>query len=215
MVARFAVFDLDGTLVDSRRDLADAANALVVERGGQPLAEAEVAAMVGEGAARLVERVLAAANLTPDVAGALPRFLELYDERLVAHTTVYDGIVGALTGLGRRIPLAILTNKPQRATDRLVRTLGLASYFVEILGGDTALGRKPDPAGLLALCANAGVEPGDAVLIGDSPIDLKTARRAGTQVLLVRYGFGFVHDAAGADVATVARPEEIPVVLAT
>ena len=85
------VFDLDGTLIDSRRDLADAANALIVERGGRPLAVEAITAMVGEGAPLLVRRALTAAGLDPDADGTLPRFLELYDERLLAHTRLYDG----------------------------------------------------------------------------------------------------------------------------
>ena len=188
---RFVAFDLDGTLVDSQRDLANAANALVRELGGTPVADGDVAAMVGEGAAVLVRRVLTAASLDPAVPGALPRFLELYDERLTEHTIPYDGMVDLLRELHGRLPLAVLTNKPQRATDRLLEALGLRAFFQHVIGGDTAHGRKPDPAALLHLCAELGVAPAEAVLIGDSPIDLHTARAAGTQVILVRYGFGF------------------------
>lgn len=188
---QFCVFDLDGTLVDSCRDLANAANALVRELGGMPLADDEVAAMVGEGAAVLVRRVLAAAQLGPTTQGALPRFLELYDERLVEHTTPYEGIVEMLEMLGTQIPLGVLTNKPQQATDRLLEELGLLRFFRRVIGGDTPMGRKPVPAALLGMCADIGVSPADTVLVGDSPIDLQTARNAGTQVLLVGYGFGF------------------------
>ena len=190
MTTRFAVFDLDGTLVDSRRDLANAANALVLELGGRPLEEAAVAAMVGEGAAVLVKRVLAAANLDAGNDPALQRFLELYEARLVEHTVSYRGIVEALDALAARMPLALLSNKPQRATDEVMRLLGLSRYFVDVLGGDTPVGRKPDPTGLLSLCARANVTPGETVLVGDSTIDLETARRAGTGIVLVGYGFG-------------------------
>ena len=191
MVVLLAVFDLDGTLVDSCRDLADAANALVRELGGQPVADGAVASMVGEGAAVLVRRVLSAAGLDPAMPDALPRFLELYDERLVEHTTPYDGTATMLETLAARMPLAVLTNKPQRATDRLLEALNLARHFQLVIGGDTAHGRKPNPAGLLRICADLHVAARDTVLVGDSPIDLQTARNAGTQVLLVSYGFGF------------------------
>src|SRR6187401_2758218 len=107
------VFDLDGTLIDSRHDLADAANALIVERGGSPLPVDAITAMVGEGAALLVRRALKAAGTDLDVARDLPRFLELYDERLLAHTRLYDGTREALEALASRVPLAVLTNKPQ------------------------------------------------------------------------------------------------------
>ena len=93
--------------------------------------------------------------------------------------------------LGARMPLAVLTNKPQRATDRLLEALGLSRFFQRVVGGDTAAGRKPDPAGLLGMCKELGVSPAHTVLVGDSAIDLQTARNAGTQILLVSYGFGF------------------------
>ncbi|MBA2305415.1 MAG: HAD-IA family hydrolase [Acidobacteria bacterium] len=188
---RLAVFDLDGTLVDSRRDLADAANALVMSLGGAPLSEKAVGDMVGEGASVLVARVLVAAGLNDSRPEALVRFLTLYDERLINYTRPYDGIVDLLTGLHGRLPLCVLTNKPQGATDRILLELGLARFFTNVIGGDTRFGRKPDPAGLLHLAQQAGVDAAATILIGDSPVDLETARRAGSRVALVRYGFGF------------------------
>ena len=192
MEARLVVFDLDGTLVDSRRDIADAANALIVERGGAPLPVDEVTAMVGDGAAMLVRRVLAEADIaTRDFGSALSRFLELYDEGLLVHTRVYDGTAEALDALGRRAPLAVLTNKPQHHTDRLLAGLGLARHFRWVIGGDTAHGRKPNPSGLSFLIRAASAAPAATVMVGDSVIDLRTARAAGTPVCLVKYGFGF------------------------
>ncbi|MEO5897131.1 MAG: HAD-IA family hydrolase [Vicinamibacterales bacterium] len=211
---RFAVFDLDGTLVDSHQDLANSANALVAELGGPPLVDADVVAMVGEGAAVLVRRVLTAARLNPEAPGALARFLELYDERLVENTRAYPGIADALKQLRQQMPLAVLTNKPQRVTERLLGALDLSRHFVHVIGGDTALGRKPDPAGLLRLCAAAGVPAVEAVLVGDSPIDLETARRAGTQIVLARYGFGYRFDQRP-DCLTAATAAEILRLLAT
>ncbi len=191
-MTRLLVFDLDGTLVDSRRDLADAANALIVERGGTPLPVDDIAAMVGEGAALLVRRALAAANVRrDDLEPALVRFLELYDERLLAHTRLYDGTRDALDALRQRTPLAVLTNKPQRHTERLLAGIGIAAYFRWVIGGDTPHGRKPDPAGLVYLMEMADATPDDTVMVGDSAIDLRTARAAGVRCCLVRYGFGF------------------------
>lgn len=186
-----AVFDLDGTLIDSRRDLADAANALIVERGGSPLPVDTIAAMVGDGAALLVRRALAAANATLDVGRDLPRFLELYDERLLAHTTVYEGTREMLDALSARAPLAVLTNKPQHHTDCVLRGLDLARYFRWVIGGDTTHGRKPEPGGLRHLMSTAGAAAPETMMVGDSAIDLKTARAAGVRICLVRYGFGF------------------------
>ena len=185
------VFDLDGTLVDSHRDIANAANALVEELGGQRLPDAAIVAMVGEGAALLVRRALAAAGIDPATPGALDRFLVLYDGRLLEHTRPYDGTLDVLAHFRDRIPMAVLTNKPQRPTERILDELRLRSYFGGVIGGDTPLGRKPDPAGLLHLAQSAGVPADRTLMIGDSPVDLQTARNAGTRVCLVRYGFGY------------------------
>jgi len=191
---RFAVFDLDGTLVDSRRDLADAANMLIGTLGGEPLSEEVVTGMVGEGASILVRRVLAAAGLDPDSPGALEQFLEFYDERLLEHTRPYDGTEAMLIALSARMPLAVLTNKPQAHTERVLHGLGLCRFFQDVIGGDTPFGRKPDPGGLSELARRAGVPLAATALIGDSPIDLETARRAGSQAVLVSYGFGYHGD---------------------
>ena len=191
MSLALVVFDLDGTLIDSRRDLADAANALIVEKGGSLLPVDTIAAMVGEGAALLVRRALATAGATLEIERDLPRFLELYDDRLLAHTTVYEGTCEMLDALSARAPLAVLTNKPQHHTDAVLRGLDLARYFRWVIGGDTTYGRKPEPGGLRHLMSVAGAAPHESLMVGDSAIDLKTARAAGVRVCLVRYGFGF------------------------
>ncbi len=189
---RLYVFDLDGTLVDSRRDLADSANELLADCGAPPLPEERIGAMVGEGAAVLVARVFAASGL-PQPPDALPRFLAVYDRRLLNHTRPYPGVTDALVALGARAPLAVLTNKPLDATRRVLDGLGLMRHFPDeaIVGGDGPLPRKPDPAGLRHLASAAGVAAADTLLIGDSAIDLHTARSAGASICLARYGFGF------------------------
>ena len=185
------VFDLDGTLIDSRQDLADAANALIVERGGSPLPVDAVTGMVGEGAALLVRRALSAAGLPVDSDTALPRFLQLYDERLLVNTRLYPGTTNALDALARRATLAVLTNKPQRPTETILRGLNVAGYFAHVIGGDTPFGRKPDPAALQHIMATAGASREKTIFVGDSAIDLRTARAAGVPICLVKYGFGF------------------------
>lgn len=199
MTLRLIVFDLDGTLIDSKRDLADSANALIAELGGLALSEDQVAAMVGEGAAVLVRRALEAAGLDPRSATSLPRFLELYEERLLVHTVPYEGMVDALAALAPHVPMAVLTNKPTRASERILSGLGLRERFRDVIGGDTAYGRKPDPAGLLALIERASATPETTWLVGDSRIDFETARRAGVGICLARYGFGFRFDAGDFD----------------
>ena len=185
------MFDLDGTLVDSRRDLADSTNDVLVSYGATPLAVDRVAGMVGEGAKVLIARALEAAGLDPREPDALRRFLDFYDRRLLDHTRPYDGIPAVLeTFASDGHTLAVLTNKPQAPSERLMTALGLAGYFTHIVGGDTAFARKPDPAGFHELCRRGGAEPACAWLVGDSMIDVETARRAGARMCVALYGFG-------------------------
>jgi phosphoglycolate phosphatase len=189
---RLIVFDLDGTLIDSRRDLADAANALLESCGGAPLSEAQIGRMIGDGAATLVERVFEASGLERP-ADALERYLRFYDQRLLNHTRPYPGMAEVLDLLGARASLAVLTNKPLTATRRILAGLDLARHFSEhaVLGGDGPFPRKPDPAGLRHLSAREHVPAESTLLVGDSPIDWRTARAASTPVCLASYGFGF------------------------
>jgi phosphoglycolate phosphatase len=185
------VFDLDGTLVDSGRDLTTGVNRMLGWCGAPPLPEAAVIGMVGDGASVLVRRALEAAGVDPGYPGAYERFLAAYDECLLECTRPYDGIPEVLAQLDAGRRLAVLTNKPTDATTRILEALELRRYFTSVIGADTPHGRKPDPAGLFHLIREAGATPAVTLLVGDSPIDLETARRAGTHVCLARYGFGF------------------------
>jgi len=186
------VFDLDGTLVDSKRDIAESANATLVECGAAPLAEDAIGRMVGDGAPVLVARAFAAAG-SPRPADALDRFLAIYDARLLKHTRPYEGIPELLADLGRRASLAVLTNKPIEATRRILDGLDLTGHFRpgSILGGDGPFPRKPDPSGLRHLMTAAGASSTATVLVGDSVVDWRTAVAASTSVCLARYGFGW------------------------
>ncbi len=202
------VFDLDGTLVDSATDLAAAASALAVELGGRPLTRAEVVGMVGDGAALLVRRVLTTAQLDPHSPGALERFLALYDERLLDTTRLYPGIPAALAALDPLLALTVLTNKPRGPAQRLLEALGVSQQFIEVIGGDGPLARKPDPAGLVALRLHAGGGP--MVLVGDSPVDAETARRGGVPFVLAGYGFGAAAFDAPPTAFVAASPAHLP-----
>ena len=184
------VFDLDGTLVDSRRDLAESTNDMLATYGAPPFPIDDVARMVGEGAKKLVERALAAAGLDAAEPDALRRFLEIYDRRLLIHTKPYDGIVEAVRGLAVAHTLAVLTNKPAAPTRRLLDAFELSGHFRRVIGGDSEWGRKPDPAGLQALMREFGAGPESTVMVGDSMIDVETARRAGALMCVALYGFG-------------------------
>jgi phosphoglycolate phosphatase len=196
---RLVAFDLDGTLVDSHRDIADATNAVIADLGGTPLDMSVVTTFVGDGAAVLIRRAMTRAGSDVDLRDALGRFLVHYDARLLATTQPYPGMVDVLKALRLTRRLAVLTNKPQKPSVRLLEGLGLMSFFDDVIGGDTEHGRKPDPAGLRAIIANADATPGETLLIGDSPVDRATARNAGTGICLARYGFGYRFDGSELD----------------
>ena len=182
------VFDLDGTLIDSARDLAASIGEMLESYGADPLPLSEVIAMVGEGAPILVRRALSRAGLRPGVDDALARFLKIYDRRLMDHTVVYPGMAESLALAIRRGPLAVLTNKPLGPSIGILEALQLRGFFARVIGGDSEYGRKPDPAGLLALQALA---PGDRlVMIGDSPADWQVAVNAHCPFVFARFGFG-------------------------
>ncbi len=189
---KLVAFDLDGTLVDSRRDLADSANQLIEEMGGAPLTEEAIGRMVGEGAGLLVRRALTAAGL-PFSGAALPRFLEIYDRRMLNFTSPYAGVVEAVTIARAHARVVVLTNKPLAPSLRMLEAFGLRELFADVVGGDGPLGRKPEPAALAALIADAGASAATTLMVGDSAIDHETARRAGVQCCLVSFGFGFAN----------------------
>ena len=183
-------YDLDGTLIDSHRDLAESANQLIVELGGKPLPEEAIGRMVGEGAALLVKRALDVAGLDHPTA-ALSRFLEIYDTRLVNHTRVYDGILDALHLARRQARLGVLTNKPLGPTKKLLDAFAISDLFECVIGGDGPYPRKPNPEGLFAMMTSTGVARERTLLVGDSGIDYETAQRASVRCCIVAYGFGF------------------------
>jgi len=194
-VTRLAVFDLDGTLVDSAEDIAASVNH-ALEVVGLPLRTlAEVRGFVGEGARRLLERAVGPRQdlLEP----ALAAWEAHYAEHALDCTRAYPGIEDALAAATRT--LAVLTNKPGPAARQIVEGLGLAPRFAEVVGGGEAP-RKPDPTGLLALMARLGAAPSETVFIGDSAVDVATGRNARVAVIAVTWGFGRREDLAGADV---------------
>ena len=154
------VFDLDGTLVDSKRDIAESANGTLIACGAPPLPEDDIARMVGDGAPVLVARAFAAVGVEKP-ADALDRFLAIYNGRLLRHTRPYDGIPELLAELEQRASLAVLTNKPIGATRAILDGLKLSRYFQadQVFGGDGPFPRKPDPAGLRHLMTAAAASP--------------------------------------------------------
>jgi len=205
---RAVVFDLDGTLVDSRPDLATAVNALRGELSLPPADLETVGSWIGEGARRLVERALDGASL--DLDGAVARFLELYAKVCTDLTRPYAGVDELLAGLAPRYRLALLTNKPERMTRDIVDNLGWNGLFDPIVGGDTLPFRKPDPRGLTAIAGELGLAPEALLLVGDSRIDERTAVAAGARFLWVDWGYAALEDReALARGAHASSPPEI------
>lgn len=187
---RLVVFDLDGTLVDSVADLAHAVNdaILLLEPGAEPLPLERVRAYIGNGARRLMTRSLDAARIEIDVEASLPTFLECYRKRMLETTRLYPGVGEALARMSGR-PLAVLTNKPGDMSRAILAGLGVAHHFVRVLGGGDGPAHKPDPAGLRLLMAESHSAPQETVMVGDSAIDVDTARAAGALAVGVTYGF--------------------------
>jgi phosphoglycolate phosphatase len=196
-VRPLVVCDLDGTLVDSRRDLAHATNRLVAAYGGTSLDEDAVVRMVGDGAEQLVARAFRAAGLPTAPPDALTRFLEIYAAGLLDHTRPYVGVPEALDALSHLASLAVLTNKPRALSEHILQGLGLAPFFKTVLGGDGPHARKPSPEGVRRLMEEFGVAAIETRLVGDSVVDLRTSRASGVSVVLVRWGFGFRDIPAG------------------
>jgi phosphoglycolate phosphatase len=184
------VFDLDGTLIDSQRDLVDSVNEVLESFGSDPLPVEQVTAMVGEGARMLVRRALETARVDQPVSQALDRFRLVYNRRLVDHTRPYAGIPDLVDQLATRALLAVLSNKPGAPTTRILDAFSMADRFRWIMGGDSSFPKKPDPTALRYLMNQARADAADTIFVGDSMIDVDTARQAGVQVCAALYGFG-------------------------
>lgn len=185
---RHVCFDLDGTLVDSRADLASAMNHVLRSLGRAPLSPEALHSFVGEGARRLVEQSLGKAPPAL-VDAALARFMERYAAHLLDATVPYPGIVAMLDGLASRgLVLSILTNKPEAMSRAIVAGLGLASRFLAVVGGDSLPTRKPATAGVDWLLAAGGTRRDELLLVGDSGIDVRTAAAAGVAFCGVSWG---------------------------
>ena len=195
---RLAVFDLDGTLVDSAPDIHAALDRLMAGQRRPGFARPEVAAMIGDGVRVLVERAAAARDIAFSKA-LLARFTADYTARAAEATALFPGIPEALAALEQAgWALAVCTNKPAAATAALLGALGLEGRFAAVGGGDSFPVRKPDPGHLLGTLALAGAGPRDAVMIGDHRNDVAAARGAGLPCLFAGWGYGTPAMAAGA-----------------
>ncbi len=208
------VFDLDGTLIDSRRDITTAINRMRAGLGLPPLALEQVVTMVGEGARVLIERALP--ERPDDVDRALARYLDHYREVCLETTRPYPGVEDMLAALGSRYPLALLSNKGEALSRQILDGLGLTRFFREILGGDSLPTRKPDPSGLHLLAERLGIPADCLLLVGDTWVDAETARNAGCAFALVEWGFPKSPKLDGVKVdLRVGKAEELTAALVT
>jgi phosphoglycolate phosphatase len=183
------IFDLDGTLVDSKQDLVNSVNATRAWMGLEALPDAVVSSYVGDGAPTLIRRVLPGVS-EPILAEALHHFLEYYREHMLDESTLYPGVREALDRLhAAEIPLAVLTNKPVRFSVQLIEGLGLEMHFFRIYGGNSFEEKKPHPVGIDRLVAESSAARERTVMVGDSAVDVRTARNAGVQACGVSWGF--------------------------
>ena len=189
---RALIFDLDGTLIDSKRDLVHSVNAMLREMGRAELAEETISGYIGRGAPQLVGRALGEGATEDEHKRALQFFLGYYEEHKMDTTCAYPGVAETLEELAE-LPMAILTNKPARISVRILNELGLKRHFRAIYGGNSFETKKPDPLGAHTILREFGAAPQEALLIGDSEVDVQTARNAGILAAAVNYGFG-VHD---------------------
>ncbi|HTB95326.1 MAG TPA: HAD-IA family hydrolase [Candidatus Sulfotelmatobacter sp.] len=186
---RVFLFDLDGTLIDSKLDLVNSVNFMLLEMQREVLPLATVASYIGHGAPRLVADALGPEASEADRKSGLEIFLAHYAEHSLDATRAYPGVVEGLQSLQDR-PMAVLTNKPAKMSVEILEALGLLKYFRAVYGGDTFEKKKPDPAGALAILKNLGADPRESAMVGDSDVDIKTARNAGMFAIGVNYGFG-------------------------
>lgn len=202
---KLLVFDLDGTLIDSAQDLCNSVNAALAQFGRRQLQDPAIASFVGNGAPLLIRRSLALADaIDPQqvdenlFAETYAFFLKYYREHKLDFTYTYSGVLEALKALkdlhdqpgGLARVMAVLTNKPVRPARGICEGLGLAGYFLHIYGGDSFAAKKPDPTGLRSLMEETGARPEETMMIGDSAVDMQTARNAGAWALGCAFGFG-------------------------
>ena len=191
---RALIFDLDGTLIDSKLDLIHSVNAMLREMRRPELATETISGYIGHGAPQLAARAMGGTATEEELKHALQFFLGYYEDHKMDNTCAYPGVGETLERLGH-LPMAVLTNKPARISVRILKALGLEKYFRAIYGGNSFESKKPDPFGAVTILREFGLTPGESMIVGDSEVDVQTARNAGTLAAAVNYGFG-VHDRA-------------------
>ncbi len=186
---RTLIFDLDGTLIDSQLDLVLSVNAMLEQMGREPHVHEKICSFIGSGAPTLVRRALGDEVTETEVERGLAYFLDYYRAHMLDNTDVYPGVREALALL-QKYPMAVLTNKPVHFSRAIIEGLNLSRYFRFVYGGNSFATKKPDPHGAHILLRELQAAPHEAMMVGDSDVDIKTARNAGMHACGVTYGFG-------------------------
>jgi len=186
---RLLIFDLDGTLADTQKDLAMSVNAMREDLGLPPLSAETISTYVGRGVTVLVQKALGNSFTLAEINRAQDFFLKHYRQHMLDHTVVYSGVLEALEQLRGR-QLVVLTNKPVRFSRDMLAGLGIGSYFLRVYGGDSFERKKPDPAGAFRLMEETGIQARQTLIVGDSDTDVQTGRNAGAWTCGVTYGYG-------------------------
>jgi phosphoglycolate phosphatase len=210
---KLLVFDLDGTLIDSRQDLVNSVNAALRFLGRQELPSEVIASLVGDGAPVLVRRALGDPVDESLIQRGLDFFLAYYRQHKLDHTQLYEGIPHALRTLqgsnGAVRQMAVLSNKPVHPSRAIVEALGIAPFFPIVYGGNSFDTKKPDPLGIQTILAETGTKPEETVMVGDSAVDILTGRNAGTWTCGVTYGFAPHTLCEAPPDAVVESPQEL------
>ena len=185
------IFDLDGTLIDSKLDLAHSVNAMLRYMGMPEISHEVVATYIGNGAPVLMRRALGPGATDQEVAKALDFFIRYYAEHCLDNTSLYPGVKEALDRLHMQgdVQMAVLTNKPVRISGHIINGLGCGQHFFRVYGGNSFERKKPDPIGVETLLTESGATRETAVMVGDSSVDIRTARNANIRACGVSYGF--------------------------
>lgn len=189
MPIRLIIFDLDGTLVDTITDIANAINFALQPYGARSLSKREVAAMVGEGAERLVRNAMEKCNLELDVNEILTSYTNSYSTHLTDNTVLYAGTVETLEEL-KNYRKALVSNKPEVLSRRLLREFGLEKYFDMVVCADSLPERKPSPLPIFYVTRTLGIRREDALIVGDSEIDILTGKASHIKTVAVTHGYG-------------------------
>lgn len=211
MAIQVIIFDLDGTLVDSSIDICNAINYALEGLDVPSVTVPETIALIGEGITTLFEKLMNIHNILADKEQLIRRFTDHYSAHLVDNTTVYPGVIHALKSLGG-YKTAVISNKREEFSVKVLELLGMRKYFDLVVGSDTTPEKKPSPVPIRFVLSKFGIGPAEAVIVGDSTFDIEAGRAAGIRTIAVTYGYRPLSMLGGADFIVDSMPDVIPVI---